>query len=157
VTSIRIWRGGLSDAPTLAALHAPSFSDAWPAAAFASLLERDEVIVLLGACGDGTSAQGFVLMRAVADEAEVLTFCVADGVRRSGLGGALLQAACVTALERGAAQMFLEVSEGNAAALGLYRREGFAEVGRRAAYYHHGPDASDAIVMRKSLNQAPPA
>lgn len=157
MTGFRIWQGGANDAPTLAALHAPAFSDAWPEAAFASLLERVEVLVLLGARGDAASAEGFVLVRAVADEAEVLTFCVAAAARRSGLGTALLQAACEAARARGAAQMFLEVSESNAAALGLYRREGFGEVGRRAAYYHHGPDAADAIVMRKSLNQAEPA
>lgn len=154
MTGFRIWPGGARDASTLAALHAPAFSDAWPEAAFASLLERPEVLVLLGICGEGARADGFILVRAVADEAEVLTFCVADSVRRSGLGAALLRAACEAVRIRGAAQMFLEVSESNVPALSLYRREGFAEVGRRAAYYHRGPDAADAIVMRKGLNQA---
>ena len=41
-----------------------------------------------------------------------------------------------------------------AMSLGLYRDAGFVEVGRRAAYYHHGADASDALVMRRILNQA---
>ena len=154
MTDFRVWEGAANDAPTLAALHAPAFSDAWPEAAFSSLLERGEVFVLLGVCDGATAAQGFVLVRAVADEAEVLTFCVAREARRSGLGATLLRAACEAARSRGAMQMFLEVGESNVAALSLYRREGFGEVGRRAAYYHHGPDASDAIVMRKSLNQA---
>ncbi len=149
--SLRIWQGGRSDAALLAALHGPTFSDAWPEPAFASLLERDGVAVLLGALGEG-AAQGFILVRTVADEAEVLTFCVADDARRHGLGRALLEAACDSARDRGAAQLFLEVGSRNEAAIGLYRSAGFVEVGRRAAYYHHGDDASDALVMRRILN-----
>jgi ribosomal-protein-alanine N-acetyltransferase len=149
--SLRIWQGGRNDAALLAALHAPAFSDAWPEPAFASLLERDGVTVLLGALGEG-AARGFILVRAVADEAEVLTFCVADDARRHGLGRALLEAACDSARDHGAAQLFLEVGSRNEAAIGLYRSAGFVEVGRRAAYYHHGDDASDALVMRRILN-----
>jgi ribosomal-protein-alanine N-acetyltransferase len=150
----RIWTGGRDDAALLAALHAPAFLDAWPEPAFASLLERDEVMVLLGAFADG-APQGFILLRTVADEAEVLTFCVTKGARRRGLGRGLLEAACSAARVRGAVHAFLEVGARNDAALGLYREAGFAEVGRRAAYYHHGADASDALVMRRILNSGP--
>lgn len=151
----RIWPGGVTDAALLAKLHAPAFDDAWPEPAFASLLAQAEISVLIGALGSA-AAQGFILVRNAADEAEVLTFCVAEEVRRHGLGGALLEAACGTARERGAAHVFLEVAANNAAALGLYRPSGFAEVGRRAAYYHRGPDASDALVMRRILNRDAP-
>jgi ribosomal-protein-alanine N-acetyltransferase len=44
--------------------------------------------------------------------------------------------------------MFLEVATGNTAALALYRREGFVEVGRRCRYY---ADSSDALVLRVRL------
>jgi ribosomal-protein-alanine N-acetyltransferase len=147
----RIWQGSQSDAALLAALHAPAFADAWPEPAFASLLERDEVVVLIGALVEGP-AQGFILIRTVADEAEVLTFCVVQEARRKGLGHALLEAACGVARERGAKNVFLEVGTRNDAAIGLYRERGFLEVGRRAAYYHHGHDASDALVMRRVIN-----
>ena len=153
--SHRIWQGGASDAALLAGLHEPVFSDAWPEAAFSSLLQREGVLVLLGALGDGP-AQGFILVQTVADESEVLTFCVAEDARRSGLGRALLASACAAASQRGANQMFLEVGAANAAAVALYRRAGFAEVGRRAGYYRHGIDASDALVMRRRLNQTGP-
>jgi len=149
--SPRIWKGGRSDAPLLAALHAASFADAWPEPAFASLLERDEVMAFIGALSE-KPAQGFVLVRAVADEAEVLTFCVAQEARRKGLGRALLDAACAAARERGVVHVFLEVGARNDPAIGLYRGMGFSEVGRRAAYYHHGTGASDALVMRRAIN-----
>lgn len=151
--SIRIWQGSAGDAALLAALHAPCFADAWPEAAFASLLARAEVAVLLVAVTDGLP-QGFILLRMVADEAEVLTFCVAESVRRQGLGRVLLDAACDAARARGAVHAFLEVGAKNEAALGLYREAGFVEVGRRGAYYQHGSEASDALVMRRILNRA---
>ena len=152
MSDCRIWRGAAQDAAVLATLHAPSFSDAWPEAAFASLLQRDEILVLIGSRADIREAEGFILLQVAADEAEVLTFCVAEAVRRCGLGRALLLSACDAARARGARRVFLEVGEGNAAAAALYAGEGFVEVGRRPAYYHHGPDASDAIVMRRVLN-----
>lgn len=152
MSGIRIWQGGQGDAPLLAALHAPVFPDAWPEVAFASLLLREEVVVLLGAVGEG-SAQGFILLRTVADEAEILTFCVSERARRQRLGRALLDKACEAARARGAVHAFLEVGAKNDAALSLYREAGFVEVGRRGAYYQHGSEASDALVMRRILNQ----
>jgi ribosomal-protein-alanine N-acetyltransferase len=105
----------------------------------------------MGAADDSRCPQGFILVRIVADEAEVLTFCVAEGVRRGGLGSALLEEACNIVQRRGGVQIFLEVSQDNLAALTLYRKCGFAEVGRRAAYYRQGSLAADALVMRKPI------
>jgi ribosomal-protein-alanine N-acetyltransferase len=130
------------------------FPDAWPQEAFRSVLVRDGVNVLMGARDGVKNAEGFVLFRAVADEAEILTFCVAETARRSGLGGALLDMAYATARGLGADDMFLEVGERNEPALALYKRDGFVVVGRRAAYYHHGGKPADALVMRKTLKQA---
>jgi ribosomal-protein-alanine N-acetyltransferase len=154
MTKFRIWSGGPRDAAVLARLHGPCFPDAWPQEAFRSVLVRDGVNVLMGAREGVKKAEGFVLIRAVAGEAEILTFCVSDAVRRSGLGGALLDMAYDTARGLGADEMFLEVGEKNEPALALYKRDGFVVVGRRAAYYHHGDTPADALVMRKSLKQA---
>jgi ribosomal-protein-alanine N-acetyltransferase len=153
--SAGVWEGSARDAELLARLHAVSLDDAWPVEAFASLLARDEVFVLLGGRAAG-AAEGFILMRAVAGEAEVLTFCVTPEARRHGLGRTLLEAAGEAARGRGALDLFLEVGEGNAPARALYQTSGFVTVGRRAAYYRHGPEAADAIVMRRSLGDANP-
>jgi ribosomal-protein-alanine N-acetyltransferase len=147
----RLWRGGRQDAGMLARLHAPVFSDAWPEEAFSSLLAREGVIVVLGAREGRADSEGFVLLRVVADEAEILTFCVAPEARRAGLGRALLDAGCDDARKLGARALFLEVGEKNEAALALYRDAGFSTVGRRAAYYHHVDAPADALVMRKAL------
>ncbi len=134
-----------ADAPALAALHAAAFppAQAWGADTIGLLL------ALPGAFGLWRDYAGLVLARMAADEAEVLTIGVAPDTRRRGHGAALLRGALAAARARGAGAMFLEVAAGNAPALALYAREGFAEVGRRRRYYS---DGADALVLKRGLD-----
>ncbi len=91
---------------------------------------------------------GFAMGRVAAAEAEVLTIAVRPASRRVGAGAALLGALMAEAARRGAAEVFLEVAEGNVAARALYTRSGMTEVGRRRRYY---PDGADALVLRAGL------
>ena len=47
--------------------------------------------------------------------------------------------------------MLIEVRPGNLAALALYRRHGFIEIGRRRNYYPAQGGREDAIVMARDL------
>ena len=131
-------------AAALAAIHAAAFPprEAWGVDAIALQL------ALPGTFGLIDDRGGMLLGRIVADEAEVLTLAVAPSVRRQGVATALLRAAKAQVGIGGGNAIFLEVATGNAAALLLYRREGFIEVGRRRRYY---ADASDALVLRANL------
>jgi len=131
-------------APALAAIHAAAFPphDAWGPDAIALMLGMP------GAFGLAASSEGFVLARAAAGEAEILTLAVHPAARRRGLGQALMAAALAGAAARGAAAMFLEVAAGNGAARALYAGLCFVEVGRRRRYY---ADGSDALVLRLDL------
>jgi ribosomal-protein-alanine N-acetyltransferase len=151
----RLWLATPLDAAKMAELHAPAFADPWPEEAFAGLMSHEEVFGVLGAMGNDRIAKGFVLMRAVAEEAEVLTVCVAADARRDGLGQSLLIEACKIARARGADHLFLEVAETNAAATLLYQKLGFKTVGRRPAYYRQADNAADALVMRRDLKLGP--
>jgi ribosomal-protein-alanine N-acetyltransferase len=131
-----------TDLPVLARLHALSFPEAWGESALAELIGAPGAAGLIA-----EPNLGFVLVRTVADEAEVLTICVANAERQSGIGAALLQAAAAKAVEAGAKTMFLEVVTDNEAAKTLYYRCGFRTVGTRRAYYQ----GKDALVMRADL------
>ncbi|MCZ8149629.1 MAG: GNAT family N-acetyltransferase [Roseomonas sp.] len=135
---------GPEDASGLAALHAAAFEPAerWDVAAIATLL------AMPGVFGLHIPGAGFVLARVAADEAEILTLAVIPPARRRGHAGALLAGAMAGALLRGAGTMFLEVSDHNGAARGLYAQAGFAEAGRRRRYY---ADGADALVLRRAL------
>ena len=133
----------------LAALHAEAFSAPWDARAFADLMAQPGVLLRI-------EADGFILIRVVLDEAEILTLAVRPGARRQGLGRRLVERACVAAKDAGAAILFLEVAEDNAAARVLYARAGFVEIGRRKAYYA-SPDGRriDALVLHRDLSVDP--
>jgi ribosomal-protein-alanine N-acetyltransferase len=62
-----------------------------------------------------------------------------------------MQAVLREARMRGAEEIFLEVDEGNLAALRLYEKLGFAKVGERKAYYEQAGRRSTALVMRRDL------
>lgn len=136
-----------SDAADLAAIHRSAFDDAWNAPAFEALLASP------GVFGIRKGDAGFILSRAAADEAEILTLAVRPEERRAGLGAALLAAATEWAEGLGCAALFLEVAEDNPAALALYRSAAFAEVGLRRAYYARPRGAVAALVMRRDLNR----
>jgi ribosomal-protein-alanine N-acetyltransferase len=125
----------------LAALHAEAFEAPWDEASLSALLASPGVFSV-------EEPDGFILIRVVADEAEILTLAVRPSARRAGLGGRLVDAAVVRAAALGAERMFLEVAEGNAAARALYARTGFAGAGRRRGYYARADGSrEDALIL----------
>ena len=134
----------MTDPAALAAIHAEAFDAPWDAASLTALLASPGVFAV-------EEADGFILIRVVADEAEILTLAVRPEARRSGLGARLVEAAVVRAAVLGAERMFLEVAEDNVAARALYTRAGFVEAGRRRGYYARTDGSrEDALVL--SLN-----
>ncbi len=142
------------DAPALSLLHQEDFVRPWSEAEFADLLEQDTVFGFAAreVGQGGRPPAGFVLARLAAGEAEILTVAVARSHRRQGIGWQLMDAVLRELHAARAEALFLEVDETNAAALALYRRLGFREVGKRPNYYRspeRGP--TGALVMRRDL------
>lgn len=141
---ITVTRAGPHDPISMAAIHRSCFAKPWDEAAMAQFLTSPETLCLVGSTADssGGTMGGLLIARKAADEAEILTFCVAPACRNAGLGRALLEAAISELRAAGARQLYLEVDEGNEAALKLYRSLGAVPVGKRARYYEHGADAA---------------
>ena len=137
----------------LAALHAQSFDRPWDADEIEAMAASHGALGL--AAMEGRELLGFILLRALAGEAEVLTIAVDPTKRRQGVGRALIAAAAGAAASCGAEEIFLEVAEDNAAAIGLYEGAGYEPVGRRPGYYPRRGGAVDAILLRARLNTAP--
>jgi len=133
----------LAHAELIAGMHHICFKEPWDAKAMAELLAMPGAYGFLA--GDD-KPEGFVLCRAAAGEAEVLTILVLPPYRRSGLGGRLLEAALSAAKEAGAETMFLEVAADNDSGKALYAAHGFAQVGLRPRYYG---GSIDALVMSR--------
>jgi ribosomal-protein-alanine N-acetyltransferase len=139
-----------ADAGALSLAHARSFESPWSAADIASLLESPGVFAMAARNGDALC--GFILARAIAGEAEILTLAVDPERRRLGVARALLQAAIGAAQAAGAESLFLEVAADNAPAMALYAGAGFEPAGRRRGYYARpGVQPVDAIVLRRTI------
>jgi [ribosomal protein S18]-alanine N-acetyltransferase len=144
-----------AEADALAEIHAEVFARAWEPDDFAALMARDNVFALSVRRDSlfGTRRRlGFVVVRTAADEAEILTIAVRPGNRGRGYGRLLMEEAMRRLYRDRVAACFLEVDQGNDAALGLYRKLGFKEVGRRKGYYQ-APAGTEgtALVMRAQL------
>jgi ribosomal-protein-alanine N-acetyltransferase len=139
-------RATAAEAPVLAAIHATAFPQPWSAPDIAAMLARSEAAAFAAA------EAGFIMMRTIAGETEVLTLAVRPEQRRKGHARALVEAGLAWAFDRGATAAFLEVAADNPGAIALYEGLGFAQVGRRRAYYSRPGGAMDALVLRRDLN-----
>jgi ribosomal-protein-alanine N-acetyltransferase len=135
-----------------AAIHASAFVHPWSAREFAALLSNASTLASAALDPATSRMRGFVISRLAVDEAEILTIAVERPWRGRGVGRDLLREHLSRATLSGARAMFLEVDRANAAAIALYARLGFLEVGQREGYYRRpeGKPAT-ALVMRKDL------
>jgi ribosomal-protein-alanine N-acetyltransferase len=141
-------------AEPLAILHSACFpDDPWEAGAMARL------IALTGSFGwlarEGESPVGFILVRDLGNECEVLSLGVVPRWRRLGIAQDLLSAAIVETRRRSLSSLVLEVATDNDAACALYGGFGFVAVGRRARYYKRPNGRADALIMRLTLTGQP--
>lgn len=140
----------VTDCALLATLHAASFDDPWSTEAFAALFGAPGASAYLAEAN--AEPAGFILVREAGGEAEILSLGVKPEARRHGLARHLVLAAAKAILANGSQILFLEVAADNLAARGLYGSLGFAEVGRRPAYYTKpGAAARDALILKARL------
>ncbi len=88
---------------------------------------------------------GFVGVWFLPDEAHIVTIAVRQGQRRRGIGEMLVISAIELAQEHGQPMVTLECRVSNGAALALYGKYGFQQVGLRPRYYSDNHE--DAFVL----------
>ena len=92
---------------------------------------------------------GYVSLRFVADEGDVVTIAVDTSVQKQGVGTLMMDWLETTAKVRGVKNLFLEVRSDNIPAIAMYLARDFERIDLRRNYYDTGVDA---YVMRKRLN-----
>jgi len=123
--------------------------DAWTDTMFWSELADPSTRTYLVAV-DHDEVVGYAGLCAYGDTSYIQTIGVTGGHQREGIGTALLTALLEVADSSGAAHVDLEVRAGNDAAIQLYERHGFSQLGVRRGYYQ--PSGADALVMRRSAS-----
>lgn len=152
--SFRLALAGPRDVPRMGqimeAAFDPRFGEAWNTVQLGGAMAIADTWGQIGLEAD--EPYGFSLTRRVIDEAELMLVAVLPRDRGRGLGRRLVAGAMQKARQRGAHKIFLEVRDGNSAALGLYESLGFSVAGRRQNYYSGAAgERFDAITMRRDL------
>jgi [ribosomal protein S18]-alanine N-acetyltransferase len=137
----------LADLPAVLELEEELFApDTWTAAMYRDELAHTDTRWYLVA-EDGDELVGYGGLIAYPDEAHIATIGVTTARQGEGIGAQLLDALLGEADRRRVPVVLLEVRADNELAQGLYRRRGFAEIGRRRGYYQ--PSGADAVVMKR--------
>jgi [ribosomal protein S18]-alanine N-acetyltransferase len=89
----------------------------------------------------GGNVAGFILAELAPDEGHIITLDVLEEYRRQRIGSLLLSAAEKEAASRGVKQMVLETATTNKAAIALWIKHGYRQLGTIEDYYGRGRDA----------------
>lgn len=136
------------DVDAVVAIEIEAFATPWRRETFLDLVGRPGLELLVMQDRDA-GVIGYAVLWCILDQAELANMAVQPRFRGKGLGGFLLSKVLETARAQGVQHVFLEVRVSNEAALRLYERHGFTDVGLRRDYYDSPRE--DARVMRATL------
>ena len=98
--------------------------------------------------------QGFLLLRVIEDEAEILSIGVKKRVRRNGIGKYLIEQAKRFSTLHQLRSILLEVAETNRNAVGFYKKQGFLKIGIRNNYYvFSDKNKKNALIMHLPIKK----
>lgn len=134
-----------ADVDAIVEIAERSFATPWSRQMFLDELRHPDRSRLYVVRARGGEIAAYCSCWHVVDELHINTLAVRRGLRRQGMGAALMRHVLREAARAGARRATLEVRRSNAAALGLYRSFGFVVAGTRPAYYRE--PVEDAYVL----------
>lgn len=129
----------------VAELESICFDDSWSLRSIASELENPLSLWLVWM--ENGRVLGYVGSQTVMDETDMMNVAVHPDARRKGIAESLILALADALKRKQSKSLTLEVRATNAAAIGLYNKLGFTEIGRRKNYYRNPRE--DALILRK--------
>jgi [ribosomal protein S18]-alanine N-acetyltransferase len=124
----------------------------WSAAAYAQLL-GDGYTAWVSERTDSNEIVGFIVVRLVAPEAEILNLAVNPANREQGLATGLFKVVLASLLKGRATRLYLEVRPSNTPAISFYQKHLFTLAGVRPHYYRDPAEA--ALVMARAVSEFP--
>ncbi len=129
----------------IAELEKLCFSAPWSEKSIASELENDISLWLVALEGD--TVVGYVGSQTACGDTDMMNIAVHPDWRRRGIAQILIELLIQRLKNWGCASLSLEVRASNAAAIALYEKLEFKQVGRRPNYYRDPKE--DALILRK--------
>ena len=136
---------GASDVDELIELEKLCFAYSWTRDQFLMGLERG-VFTILGVRNNGILV-GYIAFSLIEDEMEILNLAVHPDFRKRHIGTKLLDRGFEICRKKGIAKSFLDVKESNVAAIDMYEKFGYTQIGIRKKYYPDTKENAD----RKSV------
>lgn len=137
------------DINQVASLEQQIFSDAWSENAVTETFRQPQSI-LTGAF-ESNVLKGYLIVYYVLDELEIARIAVASNCRRQGIAERLLQDLEEKSRQLKIDRWLLDVRESNQAAIGLYKKYGFSEDGKRKNFYTDPVET--AILMSRTIGR----
>lgn len=147
---IRVTDAGLHHIDAIETMERKCFSVPWTREMLIRQLP-DDMHIFLVAENDLGEAVGYVGLMYVLDEGYISNVAVSPDWRRRGIGDILIEELILRTRSKKLSFVTLEVRKSNLAALELYKKHGFSEVGRRRNYYERPTE--DAILMTRFLSE----
>ena len=137
------------DLPEVVAIERATFPIPWTHDNFLHEIERNPFACNRVARSEKGSVEAYASTWMVGEELRINNLAVREASRGKGYGETLMRNLMELARQAGCQIATLEVRPSNLAALKLYERLGFREIGRRKGYYTDTRE--DALLMRASL------
>ena len=140
---IEVYKMSLNDLESIKEILVSDFDDFWDYSILKDELSSTNSYYLVAKSNN--EILGFVGIKSVLDEADIMNIVVKKSKRNSGIGSLLLKNIIELCKTLNISTLFLEVNEKNLPAISLYKKFGFKEIGFRKNYYKE----NNAIVMKK--------
>jgi ribosomal-protein-alanine N-acetyltransferase len=98
---------------------------------------------------EGVELAGYIICRYHVNTCHILNLCVAPHLQGRGYGKILLQDILKHRERKNIEVIVLEVRPSNTAALHLYKKMGFQQIGIKRDYYQDEEGIEDAVVLQK--------
>ncbi|MCL2390989.1 MAG: ribosomal protein S18-alanine N-acetyltransferase [Oscillospiraceae bacterium] len=137
------------DLPWVSEIEQEAFAPPWSLRSITA--EISDPDAFFAVARDAEEVLGYVILRRLVDQGELLKIAVRKGDCHRGVGKKLLSAALVFAQESNLDTIFLEVRESNAAAISLYLQYGFRPLRQRKDYYVNPVEDALEMILKLSV------
>ena len=138
----------ITDLDAVMAIEQRAYDFPWSAGIFRDCLR---VGYCCWCCEVDEQLLGYGVMSVAAGESHVLNLTVSPDARRQGVGVRLMKHFMQLACRHNADTLMLEVRPSNTAAVNLYEKLGFNEIGVRRNYYPAQEGREDALLLALTL------
>lgn len=138
----------VSDTEQVELIEKQIFSMPWSQKSFEDACQSEDNIYLV--CEMNGQIAGYCGLWTVLGEGNITNMAVSGGLRRLGIAEALMKEMEKRGMSKNVVTYFLEVRKSNEAAVNLYKKMGYVQIGVRKNFYEK--PVEDALVMSKTTD-----